>query len=69
MTSHVEEQIKARIAAAKRRDQDMRRKRAELAAARAAGLARRNAARLRHQAEHDADNPGVMTSPEETPPS
>lgn len=50
MTSHVEEQIKARIAAARRRTEDMRRQRAELAAARKHGLAQRHAQKLRNQA-------------------
>lgn len=48
MTSHVEQQVQARIAAARRRTEDMRRQRAELAAARQRGLAQRHAAKLRH---------------------
>jgi hypothetical protein len=48
MTSHVEEQVKARIAAARRRTEDMRRQRAELAAARKRGLAQRHAQKLRN---------------------
>lgn len=59
-TSHVEQQITARIQAARRRTEDMRRQRAELAAARKAGLARRHAAKLRHLAEREqrqADEP------------
>lgn len=48
--SFVEEQVKARIAAARRRTEDMRRQRAELAAARKRGLAHRHAAKLRNQA-------------------
>lgn len=51
MTSHVEAQITARIQAARRRTEDMRRQRTELAAARKAGLARRHAAKLRALAE------------------
>lgn len=50
MTSHVEQAVKARIAAARRRTEDMRRQRAELAAARKAGLAARHAQKLRNQA-------------------
>lgn len=46
-TSAVELAVTARIQAAKRRTEDMRRQRAELAAARKAGLARRHAAKLR----------------------
>lgn len=46
--SHVEAQIKARIAAARRRTEDMRRQRAELAAARRRGLAARHAQKLRN---------------------
>ncbi|WP_055712621.1 hypothetical protein [Streptomyces torulosus] len=51
MTSHVEEQIAARIAAAKRKVEQEKRRRAELAAARRAGLARRHAAKLARVAE------------------
>lgn len=46
-TSHVEAQITARIQAARRRTEDMRRQRAELAEARRHGIARRHAAKLR----------------------
>jgi hypothetical protein len=49
--SHVEQQVAARIAAAKRRAEEQRRKRAELAKARAAGLARRHAQKLARLAE------------------
>lgn len=48
MTSHVEQAVKARIAAARRRTEDMRRQRAELAAARKRGLAARHAQKLRN---------------------
>lgn len=51
MTSHVEAQITARIQATKRRTEDMRRQRAELAEARRAGLARRHARKLAALAE------------------
>lgn len=53
MTSHVEAQITARIQAAKRRTEDMRRQRAELAEARKAGLARRHARKLAALAEQE----------------
>ncbi|WNZ11481.1 hypothetical protein [Streptomyces sp. 11x1] len=46
-TSAVEQAVTARIQAAKRRTEDMRRQRAELAEARKHGLARRHAAKLR----------------------
>ena len=49
-TSHVEQQIQARIAAAKVRVQAAKRRRDELAAARRRGLARRHAQKLRNQA-------------------
>lgn len=51
MTSHVEQQIAARIAAARRRAEEEQRRRAELAKARKAGLARRHAAKLARLAE------------------
>jgi hypothetical protein len=46
VVSHVEQAVAARIAAARRRTEDMRRQRAELAAARKRGLAKRHAAKL-----------------------
>lgn len=49
-TSAIEQAVAARIAAARRRSEDMLRQRAELAAARRAGLAKRHAAKLRNQA-------------------
>ena len=52
-TSAVEQAVTARIQAAKRRTEDMRRQRAELAAARKAGLAHRHAAKLRALAEQE----------------
>lgn len=63
MTSHVEAQITARIQAARRRTEDMRRQRAELAAARKAGLARRHAAKLRHL--KDAEQRAQQQLPDE----
>jgi len=62
MTSHVEAQITARIQAARRRTEDMRRQRAELAEARRAGLAHRHARKLRNLAEAEQrsrDEPGL----------
>ncbi|MBM7091036.1 hypothetical protein JTP67_21330 [Streptomyces sp. S12] len=50
-TSHVEQQIQARIAAAKVRIQAAKERRDDFAAARRRGLARRHAQRLRNQAE------------------
>lgn len=57
MTSHVEQAVAARIAAAKRRTENMRRQRTELAAARKRGLAARHAQKLAnlHRAEDHAD--------------
>jgi hypothetical protein len=49
-TSAIAQAVAARIAAARRRSEDMLRQRAELAAARRAGLAKRHAAKLRRQA-------------------
>lgn len=50
-TSHVEQQVQARIAAAKVRVQAAKERRDELGAARRRGLAARHAAKLRHLAE------------------
>ena len=50
MTSHVEAEVQRRIAAARRKAENDKRLREELAAARAAGLAKRHAAKLRHLA-------------------
>ncbi|MES9523137.1 hypothetical protein [Streptomyces capoamus] len=49
MTSHVEEQIRARIAAATNKRQQQRQQRAELDEARQAGLEARKAAKLRRR--------------------
>jgi hypothetical protein len=49
VTSHVEQAVAARIAAAKARMEQRRRERAELAAARQRGLAARNATKLNRQ--------------------
>jgi hypothetical protein len=51
MTSHVEQQVQQRIAAAKVRVQAAKERRASLAEARRHGLARRHAAKLAHLAE------------------
>lgn len=48
MTSHVDEQIQARIAAAKKKRQQQRQQRAELDANRQAGLNARKTAKLRY---------------------
>ncbi|MCX4573083.1 hypothetical protein OHB41_07770 [Streptomyces sp. NBC_01571] len=53
MTSHVEQQVQARIAAAKQRQEDMRRRRAELDATRRRGLAARHAQKLRNLSRVD----------------
>lgn len=50
-TSHVEQQVQARIAAARIKVQAAKERRASLAEARRAGLARRHAAKLRRLAE------------------
>jgi hypothetical protein len=57
-TSHVEQQIQARIAAAKIRVQAAQKRRDELTAARRRGLAARHANKLRNQAaRRDAEQP------------
>lgn len=53
MASHVEEQIAARIAAAKARRADRRQQRAELDEAREYGLEARHTAKMRRWAEED----------------
>ena len=52
-SSAVERAVQERIAAARRRAEEERRRRAEFAAARQAGVARRNARRLFNLAIHD----------------
>lgn len=59
MTSHVEAEVQRRIEAARRREAEQKRQREELAAARTAGLARRNARRLRNQVQAPKDGFGV----------
>ncbi|USQ86976.1 hypothetical protein NFX46_26635 [Streptomyces phaeoluteigriseus] len=62
-TSHVEQQVQARIAAARVRMQAAQQRRDELSAARRRGLAARHANKLRNLAEqeqrrHDAEQQG-----------
>lgn len=52
-TSHVEQAVQARIAAARIRVQAAKERRTSLAEARKAGLARRHAAKLAHLAERE----------------
>ncbi|MDU8998197.1 hypothetical protein [Streptomyces mirabilis] len=59
MTSHVEQAVAERIAAARRKAEEKKRIREELAAARTAGLARRNARRLRNQGQTPKEGFGV----------
>ncbi|MFE7108371.1 hypothetical protein ACFU98_47345 [Streptomyces sp. NPDC057575] len=47
MSSHVEEQVQARIAEARRKDEQKKRRRAELAERRRYGLQARHAAKMR----------------------
>ncbi|MFD8739400.1 hypothetical protein ACFV06_31440 [Streptomyces sp. NPDC059618] len=56
MTSHVEQQVAARIAAARARVEAEKQRRAELAAARHRGIAARHATKLRNLAESALDN-------------
>ncbi|MET7775368.1 hypothetical protein ABZU94_13905 [Streptomyces mirabilis] len=56
MTSHVEQQVQARIAAARIKVQAAKQRRDDLAAARKAGLARRHANKLRRLAEQRQDD-------------
>jgi hypothetical protein len=55
VSSHVEQQIAARIARARAEEERKRQQREELAAARQAGLARRHAQKLRRLAEKGAE--------------
>ncbi|MFF2933541.1 hypothetical protein [Streptomyces mirabilis] len=59
MTSHVENEIQARIARVRAEAERKRQERAELAAARTGGLARRNARRLRYQGQTPKEGFGV----------
>lgn len=60
--SHVDQAVAARIAAARQRTEDMRRQRAELAAARRRGLAARHAQKLRNLRAQES-NADVGQSP------
>ncbi|MFC9637136.1 hypothetical protein ACFTZF_01130 [Streptomyces mirabilis] len=55
MTSHVENEIQARIARVRAEQERKRLERAELAAARKAGVARRHSAKLRRQGQPSKD--------------
>lgn len=55
MTSHVEQQIAARIARVRAEQERKRQEREQLAARRAAGLAKRHAQKLRALAERGLD--------------
>lgn len=60
--SHVEQAVAARIAAAKRKAEQEKQRRAELAEARKRGLAYRHAQRLRNLAEAALDNQTLAAS-------
>ena len=62
MTSHIEQQVRQRIEAARRKAETDKQRRAELAAARAAGLAARHAQKLQRRA-HDNEGTPVVTTP------
>lgn len=66
MTSYVEQQVQARIAAAKNKRQQRRQQRAELDAARIPGLAARHDAKMRRWAteEDEPGFPGVAEEPD-----
>ena len=55
MTSHVEDQVQARIAEAQRKAEQKKRRRAELAEARAHGLQSRHAAKMRRWQREDGE--------------
>jgi hypothetical protein len=59
-TSHVEQQVQARIAAARVKVQAAQRQRDELGAARRRGLAARHANKLRQLAEQDNGDEGDL---------
>ncbi|MEU6373940.1 hypothetical protein [Streptomyces sp. NPDC046909] len=62
MTSYVEQQIAARIAAARRKAEEDKRRRADLAAARRRGLAARPARKLFNLAQSPYDNTSLAPS-------
>jgi hypothetical protein len=57
MISHVERAVAERIAAARRREAEKQQQRAEFAAARAVGVARRHAQKLARSQQDPATNP------------
>ncbi|MEU8688841.1 hypothetical protein [Streptomyces sp. NPDC048665] len=59
MSSHVENEIQARIARVRAEEERKRQQRAELAAARTAGLTKRHVQRLRNQGQTPRDGFGV----------
>lgn len=59
---NVDDIVQARIAAARIKAEQEKQRRAELAAARKAGLARRHAAKLRRLAEAAFDNTSISAS-------
>lgn len=59
MTSHIEQQIQARIARVRAEEERKRLEREELAAARTVGVARRHAQRLRNQGQNAVSGFGV----------
>lgn len=65
MTSYVEEQVQARIAAARNKRQLRRQQRAELDAARIPGLAARHDAKMRRWAAEEGGEPGFPGITEE----
>ncbi|GKQ37187.1 hypothetical protein [Streptomyces sp. A012304] len=69
MASHVEQQVQARIAAARARVQAAKQRRDELSAARRRGLAARHANKLRRQAEQRADEDDVDDGQDDEPVS
>jgi hypothetical protein len=68
-TSHVEQQIQARIAAARIKVQAARERRDDLAAARRRGLAARHANKLRHLAEQRQADDGDHDQDDEQQPA
>lgn len=64
-SSHVEQQIRAQIAAARFKVQATKEKRASLAEARRAGLARRHAQKLRRLAEAERQAAGNPDEPDD----
>ncbi|MGV4889255.1 GNAT family N-acetyltransferase [Streptomyces viridosporus] len=63
MTSHVDQAVAARIAAARAKREQQRQQRAELAEARTAGLAARHRTKLQRQTEDTPPTPGGTMNP------